>query len=43
MGSVYNYRYSCEVKEAIMKKSTGGIIAGLCAIAVTGGEIIKYI
>lgn len=26
-----------------MKKSTGGIIAGLCAIAVTGGEIIKYL
>ena len=26
-----------------MKKSTGRIIAGLCAIAVTGFEIIKYL
>ncbi len=26
-----------------MKKSTGGIIAGLCAIAATGFEIIRYL
>ena len=43
MRSAYNYRYSCEVKEVEMKKNIGGIIAGLCAIAVTEFEIIKYI
>ena len=43
MGSAYNQRYSCEVKEVKMKKSTGGIIAGLCAIAATGFEIIRYL
>ena len=43
MGSAYNHRYSCEVKEVKMKKSTGGIIAGLCAIAATGFEIIRYL